>query len=50
MGTSSLGSKFGIIKTKHIKKVWIAILSIMSIGTIIFKDTPILYGIVFIIC
>ena len=50
MGTSLLGSKFGIIKTKHIKKVWIAILSIMSIGTIIFlKDTPILYGIVFII-
>lgn len=50
MGTSSLANKFGVIKAKHIKKLWIVILTIMSIATIIFlKDSPILYGIVFII-
>lgn len=50
MGTSSLGSKFGVIRTKHIKKVWIVILIIMFIVTVVFlKDTPILYGIIFII-
>lgn len=50
MGTSSLGSKFGIIKAKHIKKVWIIILAIMSAGVVVFlRDSPILYGIMFII-
>jgi len=50
MGTSSLAGKFGIIKTKHIKKVWIFILTLMSIIAIIFlKDTPLFYGIAFII-
>lgn len=50
MGTSSLGSKFGIIKTKHIKKVWTIILIIMSMATLMFlKDSSIIYGIGFII-
>lgn len=49
-GKSSLASKFGIIKTKHIKKVWITILTIMLITVLIFlKDTPIFYGVNFII-
>lgn len=50
MGTSSLGGKFGIIKVKHIKKIWIFILSLISLATIIFfKNTPFFYGIAFII-
>lgn len=50
MGTSSLSGKFGIIKAKHIKKIWIITLTLMSIGTIVFlKSTPIFYGIAFII-
>ncbi|MBU5677157.1 metal-dependent hydrolase [Alkaliphilus sp. MSJ-5] len=50
MGTSALGAKFGFIKAKHIKKIWIAILTLTSIVTIIFlKDTPVFYGIAFII-
>jgi len=50
MGTSSLAGKFGIIKAKHIKKVWISILTLMSIAAIIFlKDTPIFYGVALII-
>lgn len=49
-GTSSLGNKFAIVKAKHIKKIWIVVLTAMLIATIIFlKDTPILYGIGFII-
>lgn len=50
MGTSSLGNKFGIIKAKHIKKVWIIILIVMSIITIRFlRGSPIFYGILFIL-
>lgn len=50
MGTSSLANKFGIIKAKHIKKIWIFILILMSIAAIIFlKDTPVFYGVAFII-
>lgn len=50
MGTSSLAGKFGIIKTKHIKKLWYVILTMMSIATIVFlKNHPIFYGIAFII-
>ncbi len=49
-GTSSLANKFGIIKAKHIKKIWIGLLISMLIITFIFlKDTPIFYGISFII-
>lgn len=50
MGNSSLGNRFAIIKAKHIKKVWIIILTIMSTVTVIFlKNSPILYGVGFII-
>lgn len=50
MGTSSLGNKFGFIKTKHIKKIWISILTLMCFLAVIFlKDTPVFYGIAFII-
>ena len=36
MGTSSLGSKFGIVKRKHIEKIWIMILIVMLICSFIF--------------
>ncbi|ABR47422.1 membrane-bound metal-dependent hydrolase [Alkaliphilus metalliredigens QYMF] len=50
MGTSSLAGKFGLLKAKHIKKIWIAILTTLSIGTLFFlKDTPIFYGIALIL-
>ena len=45
MGTSSFGGKFGIVKAKQIKKVWIAILILALMVSIIFlKNTVFIYG------
>src|SRR5690554_4354271 len=50
MGTSSLAGKFGILKAKHIQRIWFVVLVILGSLTVFYlKDTPIFYGILFLL-
>jgi len=50
MGTSLLARKFGILKSKHIQRIWLAVLIILGSLTVFYlKDTPIFYGILFLL-
>lgn len=50
MGASKISSKFGILKARHIRKIWLSILTILAILTVIyFKDTDIFYALLFIL-
>lgn len=50
MGTSSLAGKFGILKAKHIRKIWLIVLVVLGILSVLYlRETPIFYGVLFIL-